>query len=300
MNNGQIELLSRGSDGAAGSGDSSNPTISYSGQFIAFETKAANIVDSSSVKKRVVLVDLISDTTSLVDQPLDPSTAFGDSTVPRISPDGRFVTFQSTVANLVENDFNSVSDIFLYDSESTKITRVSQNVSGEEGEDASGNPVLAFSSFANQTALVVFPSLARNLTASPTAAGILNLYKADFLIEPPTLKPDTVLETPADVVPKKRAMKVVMQRFSGIANSTQSASAISLPASKKKRVEYDVRIVDKSRGKNRIRHITNRNKTTVRDVKPGTYYVKYRVSSKSGDKTVRTTGFSPRQTVKVK
>src|SRR5215472_5761196 len=45
----------------------------------------------------------------------DGTEADGDSTNPVISCDGRFVAFQSVATNLVPNDTNAVSDVFVRD-----------------------------------------------------------------------------------------------------------------------------------------------------------------------------------------
>jgi Tol biopolymer transport system component len=53
--------------------------------------------------------------------------ALGTSTQPSVSADGRFVAFQSTAANLTNNDSNTVQDIFVKDRLTGGVERVSIN-----------------------------------------------------------------------------------------------------------------------------------------------------------------------------
>jgi Tol biopolymer transport system component len=83
--------------------------------------------------------------------------ANGNSTQPRITPDGRYVAFQSTASNLVENDTNGCSDIFLSDRITGALLLVTVNRRGTgPGDGPSSRPVLsgdgrtlAFQSFAS-------------------------------------------------------------------------------------------------------------------------------------------------------
>lgn len=78
-----------------------------------------------------------------------------------ISPDGRFITFDSGADNLVPDDTNGVSDIFVHDIETRQTSRVSI---AADGSEANGNSTIAAIS-ANGD-YVVFYSFADNLVAN--------------------------------------------------------------------------------------------------------------------------------------
>ncbi len=62
---------------------------------------------------------------------------------PSLSTDGRFVAFASDAANLVKDDKNGVTDVFVRDLQSNKTTRVSVANEGAEGDKASYWPFIS-------------------------------------------------------------------------------------------------------------------------------------------------------------
>ena len=83
--------------------------------------------------------------------------------VPYISADGRYVAFESDASNLVPNDTNGVSDIFVHDITTGATTRVSVDSSGNQGNSSS-----FFPSFSADGRYVAFASDATNLVAGDT------------------------------------------------------------------------------------------------------------------------------------
>ena len=82
---------------------------------------------------------------------------------PSISADGRFVAFESTASNLVGNDTNNVSDVFVYDRSTHKTERVSVNSAGTQVNRGSYYP-----SISAHGRFVAFISMARNLVEATT------------------------------------------------------------------------------------------------------------------------------------
>lgn len=62
---------------------------------------------------------------------------------PSISADGRYVAFTSNAANLVKNDTNGVTDVFVRDLQKGKTTRVSVSSKGKQGDKASYWPFIS-------------------------------------------------------------------------------------------------------------------------------------------------------------
>ena len=105
---------------------SESPSVSQSGQFVAFATRASNLGSNTAngienVFVRNTCQGLASTTTTcvastvLASQPAGtaPAPSNGDSVVPAISSDGKIVSFISFASNLVAGDTNGLEDIFL-------------------------------------------------------------------------------------------------------------------------------------------------------------------------------------------
>jgi hypothetical protein len=100
--------------------------------------------------------------TELISRAPNGSVGNGKSEDPSISDDARFVVYESTAKNLVNDKTTSNRDIFLYD----RITRVTRRISAPPGEEADSSSFDAEIS-ANGN-IVVFASDAGNLVANDT------------------------------------------------------------------------------------------------------------------------------------
>jgi hypothetical protein len=119
-------LSSSSNNGIQGNGTSEYPSISSTGQYIAFASFSSNFasttngvenifVNNSCVTSTTVAPVECTVSTALVTQGAGtPATASnGNSLVPSISPDGTTVSFLSFASNLVPRDNNGLEDIFL-------------------------------------------------------------------------------------------------------------------------------------------------------------------------------------------
>ncbi len=105
--NGQQSPVSAPPGGAAPNGPSGSPSINEDGRFVAFESRATNIVGNTSPplilngESNVFVRDLLTNLIAGASVPLVPGTpANGDSHNPSISEDGTQVAFDSTATNL--------------------------------------------------------------------------------------------------------------------------------------------------------------------------------------------------------
>lgn len=113
---GTTERVSVASTGIQGAGASDVGSISAEGRFVSFESAAENLVAGDTNEDLDVFVrDRQASTTERVSVDTAGDQALGDSTAANISPDGRFVVFESTAWNLVPGDTNERDDIFLRD-----------------------------------------------------------------------------------------------------------------------------------------------------------------------------------------
>jgi hypothetical protein len=115
-------LVSVTSAGVVGDGDSFEPTISSSGNVVAFTTTATNLVpDSNGEVLDVVVKDLDEGTLDLVSARTDGSQAGRNSFFPVLSGDGSAVAFQ-TFGRFVAKDDDRREDVYVhYESGRTKL-----------------------------------------------------------------------------------------------------------------------------------------------------------------------------------
>lgn len=125
--NNTTTLVSRSTNSfGGGNGNSINPVISSNGQFIAFESPANNLVpDDTNGLYDVFVRDLVAGTTVLVSVSTNAGVGDGPSRFPVMTPDGRWVAFESTATNLAAGDVNGIKDVFLRDLQTGTTLRVS-------------------------------------------------------------------------------------------------------------------------------------------------------------------------------
>ena len=152
------------SHGAQGKGASFVPSISANGRFVAFSSVASNLVggDTNTVSD-VFVRDRKTGKTRRVSVDSHGAQGNGDSLIPSISADGRFVAFYSDAANLVAGDGNAAGDGFVRDRKAGRTKRVSVASHGTQGNGASFPP-----SISADGRFVAFTSLANNLVAGDT------------------------------------------------------------------------------------------------------------------------------------
>ncbi|MCA9991565.1 MAG: hypothetical protein KDE29_11250, partial [Anaerolineales bacterium] len=123
--NGNVRRVSLASGGTQGNAASQSPDISSDGQWVAFHSWAFNLVsgDTNNVAD-VFLHDRNTRQTILVSRNNSGTIGNDVSYDPSVSSDGRFVAYWSYASNLVGNDFNNRSDIFLFDRQTNQTQRV--------------------------------------------------------------------------------------------------------------------------------------------------------------------------------
>jgi Tol biopolymer transport system component len=105
--------------------------------------------------------------TSRVSVSSDGNEANGSSGSPAISTDGRYVAFSSKASDLVADDFNGKSDIFVHDRQSGQTTRVSVDSKGNEAATSALYSAVATAISADGR-YVAFSADAYNLVADDT------------------------------------------------------------------------------------------------------------------------------------
>ena len=141
-----LERVSTSTADAQANGGSERPSVSGDGRMVAFDSAATNLdPDDTDATRDVYVKNMSSGETILVSRASDDlelgepgEKGDGDSTMPVLSADGRFVVFTSDATNLVEDDTNDATDVFIRDLENGITERVSVNTDLEEGDENSG------------------------------------------------------------------------------------------------------------------------------------------------------------------
>jgi Tol biopolymer transport system component len=164
---GDTTLVSVNSDEVQGNFDGFQPSISADGRYVAFISNSTNLVagdDATDFSVNDIFVrDRVAGTTTRVSVSTAGVEANAGSDEPRISANGRYVTFSSSASNLVENDTNGVTDVFVHDRFAGTTTRVSVSTAGVQGGGFSFSP-----SISGDGRYVAFISAASNLVAGDT------------------------------------------------------------------------------------------------------------------------------------
>ena len=111
---GRTRRVSVSSTEVAGDQSSRYPTVSDDGRFVAFESDATNLVGSDTNNATDIFVrDLANGRTRRVSVNSAKEEAGAGGNNAFLSASGKYVVFQSTSTNLVANDTNATTDIFL-------------------------------------------------------------------------------------------------------------------------------------------------------------------------------------------
>jgi Tol biopolymer transport system component len=174
-------LVSRatGAAGPGGDGLSGDASMSADGRYIAFDSEADNLsTEDDKAAVDVFVRDTVNNTTTLVSRATGAAGAPGtaDSNFPFISPDGRYIVFQSDANNLSAEDNDAAGNVFVRDLQLGTTTLVSRAAgaagAGGDGTSFSG-PISADDRY------VAFSSNADNLSGDDANA-FENVFRRDL------------------------------------------------------------------------------------------------------------------------
>lgn len=189
---GEMELVSTNALGGASlagvgePGGSSESSISDDGRYVAFESSSVDlVVPDDNGASDIFLKDRKTGSLKLISTDPAGLPATGEcvsvnpaawvevgSFSPSISSNGRYVSFGSCATNLVVGDTNLAMDVFVYDSRTGVIKRVS--VSSKGGQSANADASLYPGSYVSHRAIsadgrvIAFSSTADNLVEGDT------------------------------------------------------------------------------------------------------------------------------------
>jgi hypothetical protein len=158
---GVTERVDVDSNGVETDDQSYDPAISHDGKIVTFWSDADNLIaNDGNYESDVFVHDRTTGITERVS--VDSSGGEGDSFCdsPAISADGNLVTFRGDASNLVDNDNNNYTDIFVHDRTTQVTERVSVSSAGVESNAPSNWPTISADG-----GVVAFYSTATNLVA---------------------------------------------------------------------------------------------------------------------------------------
>lgn len=149
--------------GAQVAGISAAPEISDDGNKIAFESNSFELVPNDFNGAYDVFVrDIAAGTTTRVSVTSSGGESDGESRGAAISGNGQVVAFFSLATNLVEGDSNGVMDVFVHDSATGSVSRVTVSSTGTQANNSSSSASLSrdgrFVSFLSNATNLVSPA----------------------------------------------------------------------------------------------------------------------------------------------
>lgn len=170
-----VTLVSTNSSGTIANNASRQVHATPDGRYLVFSSDATNLVPGdTNGRTDVFMKDMQSGVVSRLSTNSSGTQGNNISTDPKITADGRYVTFSSVASNLVAGDTNGATDVFLRDTLTNTTTRVSTNSSGTQANDSSNN-----SSITPDGRYLLFDSHATNLVAGDTN-GVPDLFRKDL------------------------------------------------------------------------------------------------------------------------
>jgi len=153
----------------------SDPVISADGRFVAFTSDSSNLVEADTNGRWDIFVhDRAAGTTHRVSVSSSGEQGAYDSGQASINADGRFVVFLSSSTNLVTEDNNEKTDVFVHDRILGITTLASVNSEGLQGNDHGFGPP----TISADGRFVGFRSLASNFVAGDTN-GLQDIFVHD-------------------------------------------------------------------------------------------------------------------------
>ena len=177
----ETRRLSVNSSGIQGNGQSMNPYITPDGRYVAFDSSASNLVsDDTNGQRDIFLYDMVTNELKRANVSSSGAQATGGfSSAANVTPDGRYVVFNSAATNLVTGDINGQQDVFVHDMITGQTQRASVSTSGTEGSGQSQEGVISADG-----RYVAFVSSANNLVAGDS--GQWDIFVRDLVLDTTT------------------------------------------------------------------------------------------------------------------
>lgn len=158
---GSTERVSVDSNGNQANMASWQPRVSTNGQFVVFSSNASNlVVGDTNGAQDIFRYNRQDSSVLLVSNADDGQPGNGISAYAAVSGDGNVVVFESDATNLVANDNNATTDVFVFDIRQGSLSRVSLSLYGSDADAPSYQPAIS-----HDGRFISFYTYASNLVA---------------------------------------------------------------------------------------------------------------------------------------
>ncbi len=153
-------------------GTVSNPSISDDARYVVFEGTNADLMGTVISGTQVYLHNRLTHETRLISEDSLGISGNGNSSGAKISGNGQYIIFESLATNLVANDTNAFSDIYLYEMATDTLSLLTLGYDGLVSTNNSREPAIS-----TNGRYVTFLSYANNIV--PNYSGQTNVYWLD-------------------------------------------------------------------------------------------------------------------------
>lgn len=167
-------LVTKTSTGGYANSQSTNPSTSANGDYVAFESYATNLGTGNSGKgvQDIYVYSYKTKKTEWITHTPTGKAANGNSYTPSISGDGRYVTFASTATNLGPGGSGKgIKDIYLYDRKLKVMKWITHSPTGKAASNHSTAPVISADG-----STIAFQSTAKNLGTGGSEYYVSDIY----------------------------------------------------------------------------------------------------------------------------
>jgi Tol biopolymer transport system component len=169
----RMEWISVKADGTSPNGGSGKADVSADGRYVIFESDVSDLIaGDTNAKRDIFLKDRVTGETRRVSVNSVGEQTDGNSMLPRISDDGRYIVFESDATNLAA-DYNGQRDIYLHDTVTGNTERVSRAPDGSDSNNGSFRPEIS-----GDGRYVGFDSMASNLVQRDIN-GVQDVFRYD-------------------------------------------------------------------------------------------------------------------------
>ncbi len=182
----RVSVDSSGNEADSSSYDAS---ISADGKYVVFISSATNLVPNDTNNTDDLFVKEIA-TGTIQKMPTSGDVGIDNRNKPSISSSGQFVVVSSETA-VTSGDTNDVKDVFIYNTQTNTVERITEDSLGNQADEESAEVVIS-----GNSQYIVFSSLASNLI-SENIGGFTNIFRYQFLQDgDPEPEPEPEEEAP--------------------------------------------------------------------------------------------------------